>query len=499
MGLKSLIILPFARIWASRIKQKSKRAIQSQDYWFKTLVKRGASTQFGRDHGLKPTMDYEQFKASVPLTDYEGLNGYVSRIIAGEANVLWPGLPLYFAKTSGTTSGTKFIPITRDSLPYHVGSARNAVFCYVAETNDASVFDGRMIFLSGSPILDFVGKIKAGRLSGIVNHHIPGFVKRNQLPSWETNCIEDWELKLKSIIKETKEEDLSLIGGIPSWVQMYFEQLLEDTKTNSIKELFPNLQLYVFGGVNFEPYRARFMALLGRNVKTIETYPASEGFIAFQDSQSEDGLLLQTDVGIFYEFVPLRELGKENQQRIPLVDVKLNENYAIILNTNAGLWGYLIGDTVRFVSINPYRIKVTGRTKHFISAFGEHVIGEEVEQAMRMAIDFFQLQVLEFHVAPLVQAGQSELPRHQWFIEFHTLPENLLEIQFYLDEQMQKQNAYYRDLIQGNILQSLEICPVKVGGFHEFMRSEGKLGGQNKVPRLADNRKIADALPILPA
>jgi hypothetical protein len=369
----------------------------------------------------------------------------------------------------------------------------------VAETKDASVFDGRMIFLSGSPILERMGKIKSGRLSGIVNHHIPSFVKRNQLPSWKTNCMEDWELKLKAIIEETKDEDLSLIGGIPSWVQMYFEQLLAETHTKTVKELFPNLKLYVFGGVNFEPYRARFTALLGQNVNTIETYPASEGFIAFQDTQTEEGLLLQTDVGIFYEFVPLRELGKENQSRISLAEVQLNENYAIVLNTNAGLWGYLIGDTVRFVSKNPYRIKVTGRTKHFISAFGEHVIGEEVENAMRKAIDHFQLQVMEFHVAPCIQTTAPELPRHQWFVEFHRPPENLPAIQLFLDEQMQQQNVYYRDLIQGNILQNLEIRPVAPGGFHTYMRSEGKLGGQNKVPRLADNRKIADALPILTA
>lgn len=499
MGLKSLIILPVARIWANRIKKKSKKALQDQEYWFNTLVKKGSRTQFGKEHGMYPSMPYSEFKAVVPMTDYEGLSSYVSRIIEGESNVLWPGLPLYFAKTSGTTSGTKYIPITRDSLPYHVGSARNAVFCYVAETGDASVFDGRMIFLSGSPVLETIGKIKSGRLSGIVNHHIPNFVKTNQLPSWKTNCIEDWEVKLNAIIEETKGQDLSLIGGIPSWVQMYFEELLEQTKSNTVQELFPNLQLYVFGGVNFEPYRARFKALLGRNVKTIETYPASEGFIAFQDSQTEEGLLLQTDAGIFYEFVPLRELGKDNQQRIALADVQLNENYAIILNTNAGLWGYSIGDTVRFVSLNPYRIKVTGRTKHFISAFGEHVIAEEVEKAMHMAIDHFQLQAMEFHVAPLVQAVWPELPRHQWFIEFHTLPTNLVEIQTYIDEQMQKQNSYYQDLIKGSILQKLEICPVMPGGFHEYMRSEGKLGGQNKVPRLADNRKIADALPILTA
>jgi hypothetical protein len=497
MGLKSYFVLPLARIWAQRIKKKSNNALSDQSSWFKHLLTKGQFTSFGRDHQLHATMSYKEFKNRVPLVDYEGLSGYIGRIMEGESNVLWPGLPVYFAKTSGTTSGTKYIPITSESLPYHVGSARNAVFCYVAETRDASVFDGKMIFLSGSPILDSAGKIKTGRLSGIVNHHIPRFVKRNQLPSWETNCIEDWEEKLKAIIHETKGKNLTLVGGIPSWVQMYFEQLLEETDVQTVKDLFPNLKLYVFGGVNFEPYRSRFEQLLGKKVKTIETYPASEGFIAFQDSQSEEGLLLQTDVGIFYEFVPVRDLDLDQPRRISLHDVELNENYAIVLNTNAGLWGYVIGDTVRFVSKNPYRIKVTGRTKHFISAFGEHVIGEEVETAMRLAIDRFGLQVLEFHVAPLVQPPNNELPRHQWFIEFHQPPLNLVEVQFFLDEQMQLQNSYYKDLIQGKILQSIEIVMLAPGSFRDYMKSQGKLGGQNKVPRLADNRKIADALTVL--
>ncbi|MFZ9700185.1 MAG: GH3 family domain-containing protein [Flavobacteriales bacterium] len=499
MGIKSFFVLPLATWQAKRIRKQAKMAIENQNFWFNKLIDRAEKTVFGTEHGLRVGMTYAEFQAAVPLTDYEGLAPYIERTIKGQANVLWPGSPMYFAKTSGTTSGTKFIPITKESLPFHVGSARNAVFCYVADTKDASVFDGKMIFLSGSPILDKIGTIKTGRLSGIVNHHIPGFVKKNQLPSWETNCIEDWELKLQHIIKETKGKDLRLIGGIPSWVQMYFEQLLQGSPAATITDLFPNLGLYVFGGVNFEPYRARFERLLGKGVKTIETYPASEGFIAFQDSQTEEGLLLQTNVGIFYEFVPAKEMGSDSPTRLSLDQVQLDENYAIILNTNAGLWGYVIGDTVRFVSLNPYRIKVTGRIKHFISAFGEHVIGEEVDLAMKAAIHQFNLNVLEFHVAPLVQPKDNGLPRHQWFIEFSSVPENIPEIERFLDTQMQAQNSYYRDLIEGSILRHLEICPVVSNGFTDYMKSVGKLGGQNKVPRLADDRKIADALTILPA
>lgn len=499
MGIKSFFVLPLATWQAKRIRKQAKLAIENQNFWFNKLIERAQTTLFGTEHGLRSGMTYAEFKAAVPLTDYEGLLPYIEKSIEGQADVLWPGLPMYFAKTSGTTSGTKYIPITKESLPFHVGSARNAVFCYVADSKDASVFDGKMIFLSGSPILDQIGGIKTGRLSGIVNHHIPGFVKKNQLPSYETNCIEDWELKLQRIIEETKGKDLRLIGGIPSWVQMFFEQLLQGTSSTSITDVFPNLGLYVFGGVNFEPYRARFERLLGKDVKTIETYPASEGFIAFQDSQNDDGLLLQTNVGIFYEFVPAKEMGTDAPTRLSLNQVQLHENYAIILNTNAGLWGYVIGDTVRFVSLNPYRIKVTGRIKHFISAFGEHVIGEEVDAAMKEAILEFNLNVLEFHVAPLVQSEDKGLPRHQWFIEFGSVPENIPEIERFLDAQMQAKNSYYFDLIEGKILRHLEICLVAPNGFNDFMKSVGKLGGQNKVPRLADDRKIADALTILPA
>jgi hypothetical protein len=388
----------------------------------------------------------------------------------------------------------KYIPITKDSLPNHVGSARNAVFCYIEETGNAKFFDGRMIFLSGSPELEKVGGVLTGRLSGIVNHEIPVYVKKNQLPSWATNCIDDWETKVGAIVEETYREDLTLIGGIPSWVQMYFEKLQEKTGKSTIGELFPHLQLYVYGGVNYEPYRKKFENALGRSVDTIETYPASEGFIAFQDSQKEKGLLLQVNAGIFYEFIPANEVFSDNPTRVSLKDVELDKNYAIILNTNAGLWGYLIGDTIKFVSKDPFRIIVTGRTKHFISAFGEHVIAEEVEEALRIASEGLDVQVNEFHVAPMVNPTNGELPYHEWFIDFDQKPTDMDGFRLKIDAALQKKNIYYADLIEGKILQPLKITPVKKNAFIEYMKKEGKLGGQNKVARLGDNRKVADEL-----
>lgn len=479
---------------AKKIRKWNLRPVEIQHEILNDLIESAKSTAFGSDHDFGHIKTYDDFKRKVPIRDYEGLKDYVERIKNGEENILWPGKPVYFAKTSGTTSGIKYIPITKESLPNHVGSARNAVFCYIAETGNASFFDGRMIFLSGSPELEKVGGVLTGRLSGIVNHEIPFYVKRNQLPTWKTNCIDDWEEKVGAIVEETYQEDLTLIGGIPSWVQMYFEKLQEKTGKNTVAEIFPNLQLYVYGGVNYEPYRKKFEAALGRSVHSIEVYPASEGFIAFQDSQKEKGLLLMINAGIFYEFIPANEVFNDNPTRLSLADVELEKNYAIVLNTNAGLWGYLIGDTVKFVSKNPYRIVVTGRTKHFISAFGEHVIAEEVEDALRMASEGLDVQVNEFHVAPMVNPPNGELPYHEWFIDFEKKPTDLDTFRKKIDSALQKKNIYYADLIEGNILQTLKITCVKKNGFVDYMKKEGKLGGQNKVARLADNRKVAEEL-----
>lgn len=494
MGIKSFILKPYAVFMAGKIKSRSRQAIKMQQNVFATLVQTGRNTVFGKDHQFGKIRNYEDFIKHVPIRDYEGLKKYIDQIIEGESDVLWRGRPVYFAKTSGTTSGVKYIPITKESLPNHVGSARNAVFCYVAETGDASFLDGRMIFLSGSPELEKTGDVLTGRLSGIVNHQVPFYVKKNQLPSWKTNCIEDWETKVDAIVEETIHEDLTLIGGIPSWVQMYFDKLMEKSGKKYIAEIFPNLKLYVYGGVNYEPYRNKIENTLGKKIPTIETYPASEGFIAFQDSQKEPGLLLQVNAGIFYEFIPANEVFSEKPARISLQDVELGVNYAIVLNTNAGLWGYLIGDTVKFVSKNPYRIIVTGRTKHYISAFGEHVIAEEVEDALRIACEGENIEVVEFHVAPMVNPANGELPYHEWFIEFSKQPKDLESFRMKMDKALQEKNIYYADLIEGKILQPLKIRITQPGAFVNYMKSQGKLGGQNKVPRLADDRKIADLL-----
>ena len=492
MSIKSFFAIPFAKIATRNVYKWANNPHVTQEKVFKNLISKGRKTAFGKDHNFDTISNYSDFKKEVAVTDYEGLRPYVDRMVAGEPDILWVGKPLYFAKTSGTTSGAKYIPITKESMPTHIKAAKNALLFYIVAKNDASFVNGKMIFLQGSPVLQNKNGVKLGRLSGIVAHYIPQYLLKNRLPSWETNCIEDWDAKVNAIVEETIHEDMSVISGIPSWVQMYFEKLIDKTG-KSISELFPNFNFFIYGGVNFEPYKNKFESLIGKKIDYIELYPASEGFIAYQDSQTEKGMLLQLDAGIFYEFIPANRFFEENPPRCCLKEVVLGVNYVIILNTTAGLWGYNIGDTVEFVSTKPYRIKVTGRIKHFISAFGEHVIGKEVETALNKAIQGTNIRISEFTVAPQVNPS-SGLPYHEWFIEFENAPEDMAAFATKIDAAMQSQNIYYLDLIKGKILRPLLVRKIKKGGFHAYMKSIGKFGGQNKIPQLSDNRNIADVL-----
>ncbi len=488
-----------ASLWLGKRIRKSllienEHAQELQNKVLKNLLFNANNTAFGNDHNFKNISNHSEWTASVPVRDYEELVPYMERAKAGELSVLWPGMPKYFCKTSGTTSGTKFIPLTQASLPNHIGSARNALLNYIGETGQSKFVDGKMIFLQGSPELSRLDSgIPYGRLSGIVANHVPAYLQKNRMPSYATNCIEDWETKINRIVEETCKQDMRLISGIPSWVQMYFELLLEKTGKQTIKEIFPNFELFVFGGVNFAPYKSRFAELIGEEIPTIELYPASEGFLAYQDSQEAEGLRLNINSGIYFEFIKAEEYFSENPKRYALHEVELGVNYALILSNNAGLWAYSIGDTVKFVSLKPYRILVTGRIKHFTSAFGEHVIGEEVDRAMTHALSQLNFSVNEFHVAPQVQPSEG-LPYHEWIIEFNGEIPELNVLQELLDNKMQEQNVYYKDLIVGSVLQKLKITPVKNGAFNAYMKSEGKLGGQNKIPRLANDRKLVDAL-----
>lgn len=492
MAIKSFLAKPFASYIHKQIRKGMETAVHDQQAIFQQLIKTGSITEFGKEHGFADIKSHQDFTRQVPVRDYEAFRPYIDRIKQGRHNVLWKGVPIYFAKTSGTTSGVKYIPISKDSIPNHINTARNALLCYMAETGNTKFADGKLIFLSGSPELERVGGIPTGRLSGIVNHHVPKYLRANQLPSYETNCIEEWEEKLDRIVEETIHQNMTLISGIPPWMQMYFDRLQEKSG-KKVGDLFPHFSVMVQGGVNFEPYKAKLFESIGRKVDSIELFPASEGFFAFQDSQQEPGLLLNTNSGIFYEFIPAGEVFSENPTRLSLADVKVGVNYAMIISTNAGLWAYNIGDTVKFVSTEPYRLIVTGRIKHYISAFGEHVIGEEVEAAMLHAANEAGVHVTEFTVAPKISTDESK-SYHEWFVEFEHAPGDLGAFAKKIDDHLRTKNVYYEDLVGGNILDPLRITVIRKNGFIDYMKSIGKLGGQNKVPRLSNDRVIAEGL-----
>ena len=492
MSIKSTAAKLFAQKIYKKTQLWAQHPVETQKKVFLQLIKEAKKTQFGLDHHFDTIKTHEDFVNQVPIRDYEGLKSYVDKVVKGEANILWKGKPLYFAKTSGTTSGAKYIPLTKESMPFHIEAARNAILHYIHETGKADFVDGKMIFLQGSPILEEKYGIQFGRLSGIVAHFVPKYLQKNRMPSWQTNCIEDWETKVNAIVEETFHKDMSVISGIPSWVQMYFEKL-QQKGGKPVGEIFKNFNLFIYGGVNYEPYRAKFENLIGRKVDSIELFPASEGFFAYQDSQKEKGMLLLLNSGIFYEFIKSDEFYTENPKRYTIGEVELNVNYVLIISTNAGLWGYNIGDTVQFTSLKPYRVIVSGRIKHYISAFGEHVIGKEVESALQEAMAGTTIRVNEFTVAPQINPAEG-LPYHEWFIEFENEPEDSVSFAEAIDNAMRKQNVYYDDLIVGHVLRKVVITKVAKNGFQEYMKSIGKLGGQNKIPRLSNDRKIVDLL-----
>lgn len=495
MGLKRF----FAKIYANNLTKKENKIASNpkkqQEKVLKFLIESAKNTEFGKKHNFDSIKNYEDFKKNIPVRGYEELREYFDAIYNGKSDVLWAGKPLYLAKTSGTTSGSKYIPITKHSIQKQIYAAKLALLFYIVNSKNTSFLDGKMMFLSGSPELETNEfGMKIGRLSGISTHFVPSYLQTNRVPTFETNCIDDWEQKIDTILDEITEKDLRLISGIPPWVQMLFERLKERTDKKP-SEIWKNISVFVQGGVDYSPYKAGFESALGKNVDVVEVYPASEGFIALQDTlDNEKGMLLLLNSGIFYEFVPLDEFHNENPTRLSLTEVEIDKQYVIILSTSAGLWAYNIGDTVKFISKNPYRIKVTGRVKHFISAFGEHVIQEEVNFAMIEACKINNAVVKDFTVAPFISTNDNIPSRHQWFVEFEKQAIDLQAFINEIDKILQEKNSYYFDLRAGNILAPAELLVLEENAIVEYMKSIGKLGGQNKFPRLSNDRKIAEFL-----
>ena len=473
----------------SIINKSQKEANDIQKNLLNELIKKSYKTDFGVDHNFKHIKTYDDFKSNVPIRNYEEIKNYINKIRRGKDNVLWPGKPLYLAKTSGTTSGAKYIPLTKESLKNQINSASYLLINYLINKKKLNAVMGKAMFISGSPILNSKNNIMSGRLSGIVNYHEPFYLKPIILPSKKTNRIENWEKKINKIADETIDKDLRILGGIPPWIQMYFD-VLENKTGKKIKDIFPNLELICHGGVNFDPYKNNLFNSIGKKIDTLETFPASEGFFAYQNKIESENLILQINSGIFYEFIELSELEKKNPKRIMVGEVELNKNYAMVISTNAGLWSYSIGDTIKFTNLNPLKIKVTGRTKHYLSTFGEHVIVEEVDKALNKACEkFANIHIVEFTVGPKIinKKGRSH---HEWLIEFKQPPENIGLFEKEVDKNLQSLNPYYKDLIKDGVLSTLKIKVMKKKSFINFMKSIGKLGGQNKVPRISNDRKL---------
>lgn len=494
MGIKSTIISPIAKRINQKIEKDQKNAIVHQEQIRISNIKMATNTVFGKDYGLSSIKTYDQYRKQIPVLHYEKIKDYMDRVLQGEKNILWPGKPSYIVGTAGTTSGIKYIPLSKQSIPFHFGTARNATMSFAYKNNVVDLFDGKLLFLSGSPKLDLTkGGIPIGRLSGIVNHQVPQWMRRNQVPTYDTNIIPDWEEKVIAIIKEIHQKDLRMISGIPPWVTMFMEQLIDYSGKQTVMDVFQNLRLFIYGGMNYEPYRQKMEGLIGKSLLSLETYPATEGFIAFQTHSEDSSLLLNTNAGIFFEFVPVSKLDEAESHRICLADVKIGIPYAIMLSNNAGLFCSMIGDIVEFTSVDPYRLLVKGRTKHFISAFGEHVIGQEVEKAFASALQKHQLPIDEFTVAPKINPEDSGLPYHEWHVEVDPLID-LTEFAITLDQEMQKVNFHYKDLVEGKVIRPLQLVKLHPGSFARYQKSLGKLGGQNKVARLSNDRKIVEAI-----
>ena len=485
------------KIIAKRTFKKSisdqKNALMHQKNILNNLMSRGKSSLFLKDLHRPLIKSYNDFMLKIPVSGYESYRKYIELISRGHKHVLTCDSPMYFAITSGTTSGTKYIPLTKKMWDFQSQAIKELLLLYAYQTNNYNFSNAAMMFIQGSPELKFLNKVPFGKLSGIAARHVPFYLKKNRFPSMKTNSLSPWDFKIERIVKETWDKDMQILGGIPPWVITYLEALLKYTKKETAKDVFPNLKLYIHGGTSFDVYKKSFLKLCG-SIDTLEVYPASEGFFGYQNLLNEKGLLLLTNHGVFYEFIALSDFNKNNNKRVPLEGVELGVDYVMVVSTVAGLWAYNTGDTVSFVSKDPYRIVFSGRAAQYCSAFGEHVIEKEVQQALNEALEKFGGIVSEYSVCPYVSTNKQQGSCHHWFIEFVVPPKNMVDFSQYLNQRMMAQNIYYNDLVNSGVIDVLKIYSVKSGGFGEYMKSIGKFGGQNKCPHLSNKRNIGDFL-----
>lgn len=489
----------FSWIIKQRIHQMElfiKYPVEVQNDLLMDLIKIAKNTEWGKRYEFKSIKSYQDFKERVPLQDYESLQQDILRIKQGEQNILWPTEIKWFAKSSGTVTGkSKFIPISKESLiDCHYKGGKDLLAIYHHNHPESKLILGKTLVVGGSSEINSFGKNSYyGDLSAIIMKNFPFWVEQRRVPDLSVALMAEWEDKIEKMAKLTAQEDVSNISGVPSWTLILLQKIIEITNAKNISEVWPNLELYMHGGVNFSPYKNQFDDLLERkSINYYENYNASEGFFGLQDQSQSDEMLLMLDYGIFYEFIPMDEIENTTPKTICLEDVELNTNYAVVISTNTGLWRYQIGDTIKFTSINPYRIQVTGRTKHFINAFGEELIIDNAEKALKIACDKTNSKIKDYTVAP-VYLKEGKSGKHQWLIEFDTQPESLDYFTEVLDNALKNLNSDYEAKRYHNLILDLpEIISLPKNTFYQWMKNNNKLGGQHKVPRLSNHRKIVD-------
>ena len=472
--------------------------VEIQNETLLNLLNNAEDTEWGKKHNYKNISTVKDFQKAIPLQEYNDIKPFVDRLRQGEKDLLWPGEVKWFAKSSGTTSNkSKFIPVTKESLEdCHVRGPKDVFAQYIKNHPDTKLLKGKTLTLGGSHrVNNFSNNSYYGDLSAIMIENVPAWTDFIRTPTNEIALIEEFEEKIEKIIDTTLDQNVTSFAGVPSWYLVLFKRVLEKTGKSNILEIWPNMEVFVHGGVNFEPYREQYRKFIpSEKMNYIETYNASEGFFGIQDNQDRNDMLLMLDYGIYYEFIPMSEWGDKNPQVITLEEVELNKNYAIVISTNAGLWRYIIGDTIKFTNKYPFKIKVTGRTKHFINAFGEEVIIDNAERAIQIACHHSHAIVNEYTAGPIFM-GENQKGAHQWIIEFDIAPKDLDHFTRILDNSLKTLNSDYEAKRHKNLaLEMPHVVSVPKGTFYKWMKKRGKIGGQNKIPRLANNREFLDEL-----
>ncbi len=474
-----------------------KYPIEVQNEWFNGLVQRAVDTEWGERYGYKKIGNQNDFKEAVPIQDYDDLKPYVDRIMNGEQNLLWPSDIKWFAKSSGTTSNrSKFIPVSKEALEEcHYKGGKDMLSIYCNYNEDAGVFSGKTLMMGGSSqTIDPDNNTYHGDLSSIIMKNLPIWAEIMRTPDRETALMKDFEAKLERMAEICSKENVTSISGVPSWNLVLLNKILERTGKKDIKEIWPNLEVFFHGGVAFTPYKPQFEDIISGKMNYLETYNASEGFFGIEDPNHPTEMILMLDYGIYYEFVPMSDWNEEQPKTLGLEDVELDTNYAIIISTNAGLWRYKVGDTIQFTSLNPFRFKISGRTKHFMNAFGEEVIIDNAEHALEHACNKTGAIIEEYTAAPIYLTNQKA-GKHQWLIEFRRKPDNMEEFSKELDSYLRKINSDYDAKREGNMaLEFPLVQEMPSGTFFKWMKSRNKLGGQNKVPRLSNSREYLEEI-----